>query len=151
MQKITALALCLLSLIISSCDFGSESKKQKTPEELRLDLKIQEESNPKQYLTLDSVYMNQNKIREAGIFTSAKYDGYIITGIVKNSATIAKFKDLKITVQMYSKTETLIDEQTHIFYEFYEPNSENKFAIKVNPPPAMNSYQVSIVEALPTR
>lgn len=149
MKKITWTFLLFSSMLITSCDFGSNSNRQKTPEELKLELKIQEQSNPLQYLTLDSVYMNKNKVKDAGFFTSAKYDGYKITGIVNNSATIAKFKDLKITVQIYSKTKTVIDEQTYIFYEFYEPNSKKDFWIKLNPPNAMDTYNAYVTGASP--
>lgn len=150
MKKITWPFLLFSLIIILSCEFGSGSSQQKTPEELKLELKTQEQSYPVQYLTLDSVYMNQNKIKDAGIFTSAKYDGYKITGIVKNSATIAKFKDLKITVQIYSKTKTVIDEQTYVFYEYYEPNTEKNFFIKLNPPNAMKSFHAYVTGATPT-
>ena len=111
---------------------------------------MQENQNPLQYLKLENVVMNKNKIKDAGLFSSAKYDGYLITGQAINTATMAKFKDLKVMVELYSKTKTVIDNKTYVFYEFYEPNSTKGFSIKIDAPKAMDSFGVSVGGATPS-
>lgn len=51
-----------------------------------MELQRQENNNPSQYLELENVTMQQNKIKNGGLFSNAKYDGYIIKGQVKNTA-----------------------------------------------------------------
>jgi len=146
---IRALLLFLL-LTNFSCNFGNSSDRLKNPEELKLELKLSEQSSPMQYLSLDSVHMKRNKIKEAGLFSNAKYDGYKITGIVINSASIARYKDLVITVEIYSKTNTKISSEDYVFYEYYEPNSGKDFWIKLNPSDAMDSFQTNVTRATAT-
>ena len=146
MRRITFTLLIIISF--SSCN---NSSRQKSPVELKMELKRQEQSNVRQYLSLDNVFINKNKIKEAGIFSSAKYDGHLITGKVKNTATIARFKDIKLRLQLFSKTKTLISEKTYVFYEYYEPNSIKNFSLKINPPIAMKSYNISVVSAESTQ
>ena len=90
-----------LVMILSSC--GS-NVRQKSPEELRMELKILEQSSPLDYVKIaEGASMNPNQTREAGLFRDAEYDGYILNGAINNTATIAKFKDVTITIEFFSK------------------------------------------------
>ena len=135
-----------LSIIINSC----KEAREKTPEELKIELQILENDNPLQYLELLQTTIHKNKIKEAGIFSSAKYDGYLIKGKVSNSATLAKFKDLKVMVEFYSQTKTVIESKSFVMYDYYEPNSTKEFTLKVDAPDAMKGFGVYIIEASPT-
>lgn len=125
----------------------------KTAEELRQELKSQEELSPMTYLIIEDAKMRSDevKVREESFFQSAKYaaDGNTIYGSIKNTASIAKFKDIIVTVTFYSQTETEIKKEDYVFYEFYEPNSLNDFEIKVYPPEAMANFNVSVKSATP--
>lgn len=145
-EKITLILIYILTLTIIGC----KENRQKTPAELKMELQMEENNNPLQYLKLENVTMQRNKIKEAGLFSSAKYDGYLITGQVKNSASIAKFKDLKIKVELYSKTETVIDNKAYVFYEYYEPNSTKNFSIKIDAPSEMKNFRPFVVGATPS-
>jgi len=147
MRKITLTLIYVLTLTIIGC---KDSNRQKTPTELKLDLRIQENNNTLQYLKLENVKMQKNKIKDAGLFSSAKYDGYLITGQVLNSATIAKYKDLKIKVELYSKTKTVISNKTYVFYEYYLPNSKKNFSLKIDAPNAMKSFGTFVTGATPS-
>lgn len=147
MKKITLILIYVLTLTIIGC---KEENRQKTPAELKMELQMQENNNPLQYLELQNVTMQRNKIKDAGLFSRAKYDGYLIKGQVKNSATMAKYKDLKITVELYSKTKTVIDNQTYVFYEYYEPNSTKDFSIKIDAPNAMENFGTFVFGATPS-
>ena len=146
MEKAKLITLIIVALFFVQCN---ETFREKSPNELRIELQSHENSSPKRYIKLENVVMNKNKIRDAGIFRSAKYDGYLISGKVVNSATIARYKDLKITVDLFSKTKTLISQETYVFYEYYEPNSTKNFEIKINPSSKMESFGVSVTEIFP--
>lgn len=147
MKKINLILFCILMSTIINC---KDSIRQKTPAELKMELQKQESSNPLQYLELENVTIQRNKIKEAGLFSHAKYDGYLITGQVKNAATIAKYKDIRIRVELYSKTRTVIDNQTYVIYEYYEPNSAKDFSIKIDAPNAMKNFGAFVVGATPS-
>lgn len=138
--------ILLILFSTSSCN----QNRQKTPEELKMELKIQESRNPHQYLKLESIKLNRNQIKKAGLFSRAKYDGFLISGIIKNSATLAKYKDLRLTVEYFSKTNTLLQSKTYTLYEYYEPNSSKDFQLKVYPPDTMQNYNITLFDAAPT-
>lgn len=126
---------------------SAEVSVPKTPEELKMELNQQELSDPTHYLIAKAT-MSENRIktREAGLFREAEYstDGYNIEGTIKNSASVARFKDVILTVQFLSKTGTVIEEAEYPFYEFYEPNSTTPFSLHVYPPDVMEKFSVSV-------
>lgn len=135
-------------MILSSC--GS-NVRQKSPEELRMELKILEQSSPLDYVKIaEGASMNPNQTREAGLFRDAEYDGYILNGAINNTATIAKFKDVTITIEFFSTTETLMEQKEHVFYEYYEPNSSKTFSLKIDPPADFDKFSISIKSATAT-
>ena len=144
MKNITLILLIALNITLFGC-----KEKQKSATHLKMELQMQENENPREYVELENVVMNKNKIKEAGLFSSAKYDGYLITGKVKNSATVAKYKDLKLTVELYSKTNTAIKNETYVLYEFFEPNSSKDFSIKIDVPDTMDGFGVFVEGATP--
>jgi hypothetical protein len=157
MKKSTFLISPLFALaILVSCNSSGSSpvfEREKTPEELRMELKAQEQSNPTQYLSVDAKMKDSIiQTRAEGFFHNAEYgkDGSVIKGLIKNSASVAKFKDVVLTVSYYSATETEIKSEDHIFYEFYEPNAAKPFSLHVHAPEAMKSFGVRVKNATPT-
>lgn len=139
-------------IVLTNCD-GSGSPFAKTPEELRIELVSQEKTTPLAYLTVEAKMRADEKlVRAAGIFRSAEYapDGATIHGTIKNSATIAKFKDVVLTVTFFSQTQTVIETKDYVIYEFYKPNSVNNFELKVYPPDAMKEFNVEVKGATAT-
>jgi hypothetical protein len=126
------------------------SCKEKTPTELKMELQLLEHNSPLQYLELVETTIQRNKIKDAGLFSSAKYDGFLINGKVKNNATFAKFKDLKLMVEFYSQTKSIIESKSYVKYEYFEPNSIKEFTLKVYPPETMESFGVNVIVASPT-
>ncbi len=136
-----------------SCNGGGSfgiNEKPKSPEELRRELKIQEQAAPTRYLTISESTMKQNKIEDAGFFHGAKYDGYLVEGTILNTASIARFKDIFLSIKLFSKTQTVIEEKDYVIYEYYEPRGSKRFSIKVNPPEATEKFNVSVKSATPT-
>jgi len=153
MKKIILIAMTATTISFMSCNSGgssSNSDRPKTPEELKMELKIQEQSSPTEYLTVNGETMKHNLVREAGLFRDAEYDGWLVEGTIKNSATVAKFKDIVLTIKLLSQTETVIEEKDYVFYEFYEPNSSKQFSIKINPPTVTDKFNVSVKNATAT-
>lgn len=125
---------------------------EKTPEELRAELKISEESAPLEYLSCGQVRMTpqERQTRSAGLFHDAEYepDGAIFRGTIINNATLGRFKDAKIKIQFYSQTNTLIEEQSYVIYEYIEPQSTTEFSFKTESyPEAYDSFRVGLVGA----
>jgi len=153
MKKILFILISATALVLTSCNSGgsfSEQDRPKTPEELRMELKVQEQSSPDEYLSATATMSpNRVKTREAGLFRDAEYgtDGYNIEGKIKNSATIARFKDVVLTVTFMSQTETVIEQKDYVFYEFYEPNSTNAFSLHLYPPDATDKFNVTVKSA----
>ncbi|MFA5555636.1 MAG: hypothetical protein WCY06_07195 [Flavobacteriaceae bacterium] len=141
--------LLILIYVVILTMIGCKENRQKTPAELKMELQMQENDNPLQYLRLENITMQRNKIKEAGLFSNAKYDGYLVTGQVKNSATMAKYKDLKVTVELYSQTKTVIESESFVIYEYYEPNSTKDFSLKIDVPNAMKSFGTFVIGATP--
>lgn len=161
MKKVITI-LSVAILVLTSCNrsasasgsdnssFGSSSNEErpKTAEELKAELKQQEVSNPNQYLSVEGSTLKPNMVREAGLFRDAEYDGWIVAGTIKNTATVARYKDIVLTIQLFSQTGTVIETNDYTVYEFYEPNSSKQFSFKINAPDAMEKFNVSINTAV---
>lgn len=149
-MKSKFISLLILAIIFSSCGGGTSSaasERPKTPEELKMELVAQEKAEPLTYLTVDaSMKEDEVKTRDAGLFHDAEYspDGNTIHGTITNTATIAKFKDVVLTVTFYSQTDTPIETKDFTVYEFYAPNTVNNFELKVYPPEAMAKFGIEI-------
>ncbi|KAF5067045.1 hypothetical protein DSECCO2_257690 [anaerobic digester metagenome] len=137
----------LFLLIVNLFFVSSCGNQQKSPEQLRMELAIQEKSQPLFYLSTDELTMKQNLVKESSFFSDAEYDGWIVEGVIKSTATIAKFKDIVITVQLYSQTETLLEEKEFIIYEFFEPNSTKPFKVKLYPTEVCKRFNVFVKSA----
>jgi hypothetical protein len=123
-------------------------ERPKTADELREELRQQELANPRSYLYHQSVSIRSNivLVRKGNLFRRDEYgeDGKFIEGYILNKASLAKFKDVSVTVSYYSATETLIQEKQFTIYQYFEPNSRNSFSIKIYPPSDYSSYRFSI-------
>lgn len=129
-----------------------EPEKEKSPEELRAELKESEENTPLEYLSCGEVRMFPQEIqtRSAGLFHDAEYepDGAIFRGTVNNRATLGRFKDAQIKISFYSRTNTLIEEQSYVIYEYLEPQSETNFSFKTESyPQAFENFRVKLIGA----
>lgn len=140
----------LLFFLLYACGSSSYNDRPKTPEELKMELLLQEQSSPLTYLSAEATMkQDEVKTRNAGLFREAEYspDGNTIYGTIKNTATIAKFKDVVLSVTFYSKTDTPIERKEFTIYEFYAPNTANNFELKVYPPVEMNKFSIEITDA----
>ncbi len=80
MKKTIVITSVLAILILSSCNSGN-SDRPKTPEELKMELKMQEQSAPTDYLSADGTYKEN--------FWGDKLK---ISCTITNKATVATYK-----------------------------------------------------------
>jgi len=153
----TLFILIVALLVISSCNRsdGNLYNSPKSDEELKMTLEQREQSSPLKYLSGGELNMQQHqkKVRNGGIFRQAEYenDGATISGRIKNNATLATYKDLNLTISFMSGTNTLLDEQSFVIYEYFKPGEETYISFRIpNVPSAMSKWSYSIDGASPS-
>ena len=125
-------------------------EQQKTPQELEEELLAKEQHNPKKYL---SVYgnMKENKVqtRSADLFHHSEYrtDGYIINGFINNSASVANFKDVVITLTFYTQTQTILEQTNFTVLKYCPPHTRTPFDYKVFPVQGSANYRMEVKKA----
>lgn len=121
-----------------------------------MELRFSEESNPLSNLSVENekLQLLERKIKNGGIFRDPKYvsDGVLIEGDIVNIASLATYKDITLNVSFYSKTNSLIDEQKIVVYEFLNPSSRIPFSIKIGDVGSeFHSFGIEVSDALPVR
>lgn len=122
----------------------------KTAQELRNELREQEEASPNQQLSATgTIEENKILIQKPDFFHHSVYrtEGYIIHGIIHSKASIARFKDIVIKVIFYSETQTDLGSRNYIVYKYIEPNTETNFDLNVYPPAVMRNFSLRVVNA----
>jgi hypothetical protein len=166
MKLFTHLLLFAILFTLTNCGSGSQSnnfrdeftdesnepEREKTPQELRAELKASEENSPLDYLSCGEVRMfpQERQTRSAGLFHDAEYeaDGAIFRGTISNNATLARFKDARIKILFYSQTNTIIETQNYVIYEYLNPQSGTDFSFKTESyPQAYDSFKYELVGA----
>ena len=125
---------------ISVEDFISRPKSEA---ELRMELLSKENSAPLLYLNLNQVKFEKKLL--AFITNEAT-----ITGVVKNSASLSKYKDLRVRVNYYSTTNTIFKSQDYMIYKYFPPQSSTPITLEVNFPDGFSKYGIEILGATPT-
>jgi len=136
MKTLFYILMCFPILFLS-CN-GSGSLQQKTPEQLRQELKIREQSNIQDYLLV-----------EYNLSTTFWTGQDVITGTINNSATVAKFKDVVLTVIFFTETDTELGTKDYVIYKFFDPNSKTDFEIETDSPSATKKIGVRVKSAVP--
>lgn len=147
--------LIVISLIIlSSCEGDpKEAVKKLTATELKDELRQLEYKTPLAYISTKLEYFTENNVlvRAGGIFRDAEYatDGWNIMGSITNTALLANFKDIVLTVSYYSQTKSLIEKKDIIVYEYLKANSSIIFKSKVFPPEGTESIDIEVKAVSP--
>lgn len=71
----------------------------------------------------------------------------VVRGTLKNNATIAKFKDVSIRFNFYSKTKTLVQTEEETIYDFLFPGETTHFKSKFFAPKGIDSVAMVIIGA----
>jgi hypothetical protein len=136
-MKTNVKLFALIMLVITSCN-GNTPLHQKTAEELRQELKVREQTNPITYLSAEYKL-------NVTFWTSQD----VINGFINNSASIARFKDVVLTITYFTETDTELKSENFVLYKFFEPNSKTPFEIKTKSPNATKKIGVKVKEAIP--
>jgi len=110
--------------------------REKTAEEIRQDLYEKEKRKPKDYLSTS--YKLNYKV------FSGKDE---IKGVIYNSATMATFKDVVLTIKYSTATDTELLREVYTVYDYVYPNSSTNFLIKTYSPKGTKKIGVYIKSA----
>jgi hypothetical protein len=117
-----------------------EKVKEKTPEELRLELVQKERQNPSEYIE-GKLRMRVNILGET-----------VFEGTINNTASVAVFKDIKIRFNFLSKTKTILAKEDFVIYELLNPQQSIQIKkIKTYAPNNTENFSFSIVDATPVQ
>lgn len=125
---------------ISVEDFIS---RPKTEAELRMELLSKENRMPLSYLSINQITFEKK-------FLAFITNEATITGVVKNSASLSKYKDLRVRVNYYSATNTIFKSQDYVVYKYFPPQSNTPITLDVDFPDGFSKYGIEILGATPT-
>lgn len=112
------IAFIVLAIITNYAD---KSDSPPTYEESIMTIAEMEAATPVNYLNADGKY-HPNLLG----------DKLKINGIIHNKATVTTYKDVVIDVIFYSKTNSEINREQYTIYDFFGPNTQKEFKLKVN-------------------
>jgi len=87
-----------------------------------------EHSNPSQYLTASGFY-----------HPNFWGDKMVLNGKVTNNATHTNYKDIRIKMNFFSQTKSIVSSQEYILYEYVPYSSTKEFNHRIVKPPAAAS------------
>jgi hypothetical protein len=102
--------------LFTACN--SDSAYEPTHEDIKISLEETEKSSPTEFLKANGTY-RQNLI-----------DQWVLEGIISNTASLAKYKDVVLRIVYYSKTQTEIGSEEKTLFEYFKPNTQQNFKIK---------------------
>ena len=140
MNKLIYTTVLFFLLISCGRSGGGESYSAAPGESDYHDAKMtvaqREKSYPTEFLDVD------------GTFREALVGGdFVLKGTIKNRATSVTYKDIKVEINYYSKTNSLIGSETKVFYEFIKPGGVIEFKEKVWAPDGAASVGLNVIGA----
>ena len=118
--------------------FSGNPPREKTPEELRQELLLKEQQNPNSYL------------KHQGTWRGNFIGKTILEGSITNSATLANFKDIVLSVTWLTKTETELQTERYTVFEYIGAGKSINYKIKADAPSATGGVRIRIDSAIPT-
>jgi hypothetical protein len=115
----------------------SERTSTETYQEKKVSVLEVERANPSSFLVADGNYNRTlfgKKLK--------------IHGSVTNRATVANFKDITIEVIYYSGTESEIERERFVLYDFVPAHSTKSFEWKIKPPSGTNTIGWNAINAV---
>ena len=98
----------------------TQKPRQQTEDEIREQLYNKEISNPTKYLSADGTY----RVNLAA--------NTIVEGTIYNGASMAGFKNVKLTAKFYSKTDVLLGKESFMVMEYVSPGGSATFKYKIS-------------------
>lgn len=114
-----------------------ETQREKTPGELKQELAQKENENPQIYIDAEGTY-RENLIGET-----------VLEGKIKNTATVAVFKDIVLEAEFLAPSGTSLGTKNFTRYEKLGPGFEVTFKFKTVAPKETKSVRITVVDATP--
>ena len=132
------ISFCFMLATFNSC--GGDAKnttsvKKDKYEEKKETLEEMEKKDPVRFLSVSS-HDRKNLVRQT-----------VIMGTIKNSATVASYKDVEVELSFFSKTGTLLEKDIETIYETIAPGKEVDFKTKYSAPTGTNNVVTKIIGA----
>jgi hypothetical protein len=127
-----------LVIIIGLCACNGNQNSGNTYQEKIQSVEEIERSQPTNFLDASGTYNPTffgNKIK--------------VHGIIKNTATVATFKDAVVKVPYYSKTKTVLGNNNYTIYDFFPPHSEKNFELKIETYQDVSTIGWDVISAIP--
>jgi hypothetical protein len=130
----------ILTLVtgLSACSNNGNNNSADTYQEKVQSVAEIENSQPTNFLSASGTYN-----------TSFFGNNLKVHGLIKNTATVATYKDAVVKVTYYSKTKTILGSNNYIIYDFFPPSSEKPFELKIDNYQNVNSIGWDVVKATP--
>ncbi len=128
-------ALCIVLFSCSENESKKAEKDKNSYEAAKESLQEKEVKNPQNFLSVSG--HNRNNI----------LGQTVIKGTVTNKATVAKYKDIEVKLDFYSKTGTLLETDKETVFEILAPGESKNFKTKYFAPKGTDSVALAIISA----
>lgn len=131
-QKI--MTILIVAIALSAC---KENKTENYQEKL-MTIEQTEKAQPTTFLKAEGTY---NKSLFGG---KLNFDG-----VIRNNATVVTYKDVVVRLTYFSETKTEIGKIEHTVQDFFPPQSEKPFELKIENDKAIHSIGWEVIAATP--
>jgi|SRR6185437_5420887 len=91
-----------------------------------------------------------NFLTASGTFNPTLFGNNLkVHGVIKNKATVATYKDAVVKVTYYSKTNTSLGSNSYTIYDFFPPNAEKTFELKIDNYQDVSTIGLDVIRATP--
>lgn len=120
---------------LMSCTSGNVGSSD--TEEAKMTIEEKERANPGGYLS-STINPDLDAIGQSEV-----------EGSVTNTATLVTYKDIVLTINFMSKTNSIISSEQETIYETVSPNQTKTFKVKVQAPENTSSIEAKVTGATP--
>ena len=132
-MKLFIQLFCFL-FILSSCGGGDKKAESKTYEDAKETLEEKEKKQPLEFLSV------------SGADKKNLFGQTVITGKVKNKATVCAYKNIRIKMVCF-KEGRQVEEHEDVLKESLQPNNSNDFKTRYRLPKGTDSVALSVMSA----
>jgi hypothetical protein len=137
-MKILLFGLAVCSVIASSCT-GDEAQKKTIDEESY--------TSTKEALLKKEIKIPQNFLTVEGHDKRNILGQTVVSGSIRNKASVAVFKDVDLKLSFYSKTSALLETDRETIFEELQPGESKNFKTKYFAPKGTDSVALQVVGA----
>lgn len=101
---------------------------------------------PSQDLNIESGNLKHNMIKEGGLFSEPQYDGWILTGDVRNNGAVI-YKNIQIEIQYENAQGHKLTEEKFTLNKTVAPGTTADINVKVYPPAEMQKFACGVITA----